>query len=241
MDTAAVAREIGGGVPVELRPAATVLLLRDTPSGIEVWLMERNRAVGFMGAAWVFPGGRVDPDDHDLPVRGGAMDDIPRVFRAAAARELEEEAGVRLGDADGYELDGLVAWAHWLTPEIEPRRYDTWFFAAALPPGAEPRIDGQEAVAGAWFRPADALARADAGTLPLAPPTLRTLAELVSVASVAEALGCQRRTPPICPRFHKVDDENVWVLLPGDPDFPSDDPVDPPTRFPFAVGRWWAR
>lgn len=243
-------------MPAELRPAATVVLLRDSDQGPEVWLMERSRAVGFMGAAWVFPGGRVDPGDAALPGRGGDDGAIPRAFRAAAARELEEEANVRLGDADGYDLGALVPFAHWITPEIEPRRYDTWFFAARLPAGAEARIDGEEAVAGAWFRPADALARHDAGRLPLAPPTLRTLAELVPYPSAAAVLEAERRVVPICPRFAVVrdgalvawgasaepgGDDTVWVLLPGDPEFPSNAPVEPPTRFPFAVGRWWAR
>ncbi|MDP2316731.1 MAG: NUDIX hydrolase [Pseudomonadota bacterium] len=229
-------------MPAELRPAATVLLLRDTPEGPEVWLMERNRAVGFMGAAWVFPGGRVDPGDELLPARHAWDDGIPRAFRAAAARELHEEAGVRLGgEEEAYDLDGLVPWSHWVTPEIEPRRYDTWFFVAALPAGQDARIDGQEAVAGAWLRPADALERHAAGALPLAPPTLRTLTELLAYADVAAAVGARRACPPICPRFTKVEDDTVWVLLPGDPDYPSDAPVEPPTRFPFAVGRWWAR
>ncbi len=228
-------------MPAELRPAATVILLRDAQLGPEVWMMERSRALAFMGAAWVFPGGRVDGGDAELPARLTRDDGIPRAFRAAAARELEEEAAVRLGDSEAYDLDGLVPWSHWITPEVEPRRYDTWFFVAALPPGAVARIDGQEAVAGAWLRPVDALARAAEGTLPLAPPTLRTLAELLPYDSVAAALAASRTFPAICPRFVKVDDDSVWVLLPGDPEFPSDTPVEPPTRFAFSAGRWWAR
>ncbi len=223
------------------RPAATVILLRDGLAGVEVWLMERSRAVGFMGAAWVFPGGRVDPTDADLPGEPGIADGIPRAFRAAAARELEEEAGVRLGDADGYALDSLRVWAHWITPEIDTRRYDTWFFVARAPADAVPRIDGREAVAGGWFRPVDALRRTDEGTLPLSPPTVRTLMELLPFSDVATTLAAQRRTPPICPRFTPAEGDDVWVLLPGDPEFPSEDPVEPPFRFPFAVGRWRAR
>jgi 8-oxo-dGTP pyrophosphatase MutT (NUDIX family) len=239
---------------VPLRPAATVVLLREGPEGPEVWLMERNRKVGFMGAAWVFPGGRVDDGDAALPARFDRPDDIPRAFRAAAARELDEEAGVRLGDASEYHLDSLVPYAHWITPEIEPRRYDTWFFCAALPPGTEAKIDGEEAVAGAWLRPVDALARHHAGGLPLAPPTLRTLSELAAFDSVAGILEAPRRTPPICPRFaverdgalvtagvDPTADDTIWVLLPGDPAYPADEAVAPPTRFPFALGRWWAR
>lgn len=216
--------------PAALRPAATTLLVRDGAAGLEVWLMERSRKVGFMPAAWVFPGGRVDDGDHGA----GDRDGVAAAFWNAALRELREEAGV---DASGAPAR---VWAHWLTPEIEPRRYDTWFFLVTCPEGAEAVADGGEAVQGAWFRPADALVQHEAGQLPLAPPTLRTLAELAAYPTVAEAFAAVRRMPPIMPRFSRVEEE-AWVLLPGDPEFPSDDPVDPPTRFPFDVGRWWAR
>jgi 8-oxo-dGTP pyrophosphatase MutT (NUDIX family) len=227
--------------PAPLRPAATVLLLRDGApradgATLEVWLMERNRSVGFMASAWVFPGGRVDPADSERAV--DAPDDgIPRAFRAAAARELFEEAGVDLGS----NLHALRAWAHWITPEVEARRYDTWFFAAALPAGADAAIDGQEAVAGAWFAPGEAAARVEAGTLPVAPPTLRTLRELEAHATVRDALAAVRRTPPICPRFWRDEAGGLWVLLPGDPGHPSGDAVEGPTRFAFDAGRWWER
>jgi 8-oxo-dGTP pyrophosphatase MutT (NUDIX family) len=227
-----------------LRPAATVLLLRDAPDGLEVWLMERSRAVGFMASAWVFPGGRVDDADADLPAFGVLAGlDVPmaRAFGVAALRELEEEASVRIGGAAGYDLGALRTWSHWITPEVEPRRYDTWFFAAALPEGADARADGQEAAQGGWFRPADAAAQAMAGALPVAPPTLRTLMELAAHRTVAEALAAVRRTPPICPRFAKDAEGNLNVLLPGDPDHPSTEAVDPPFRYAFAAGRWWAR
>ena len=225
-----------------IRPAATILLLRqgppDTGGGVEVWLMERSRSVGFMASAWVFPGGRVDPGDADRAVRGGDFSAVPKVFWVAALRELEEEAGVRIGDGAGYDLSGVRVWSHWLTPEIEPRRYDTWFFAVELPPGAEPVADGHEAVAGRWFNPADAVAASMARTLLLPPPTIRTLVELAPYRTVAEALAAPRRTPLICPGFHREPgsggQEDEWyVLLPGDPLLPSDDPVDPPHRFPI--------
>lgn len=221
------------------RPAATVILLRDTPTGPEAWLMERSRSVGFMASAWVFPGGRVDDGDAALPGRGGSFDAIPRGYWVAAARELHEEAGVRLGDADGYDLDLLHPWAHWITPEIEPRRYDTWFFAARCPAGATPVHDGKEAVAGGWFSPAEAIARVERGELPLAPPTLRTLWELRAYPSVDAVLAARRRMPPILPRFAQ-DGDTLYVLLPGDPGHPSTEAVDPPHRYAFASGRWWS-
>lgn len=221
----------------EARPAATVILLRDGPAGrVETWLMERSRTVGFMASAWVFPGGRVDPADAASPMGGGPVAPLepPRSFWIAAARELQEEASVCLGS-----LDRMRPWSHWVTPEAEPRRYDTWFFAARLPTGAEARIDGIEAVAGGWFTPEAAIAQACAGTLPVAPPTLRTLMELAPFANVDAVLAAPRRMPLICPRFTKEGD-TLYVLLPGDPEHPSPDAVEPPFRYTFGAGRWWS-
>lgn len=65
--------------------------------------------------------------------------------------------------------------------------------------------------------------------------------ELAAYPDVAAALGAARRTPPICPKFAKDDDGTLHVLLPGHPDHPADEPVDPPFRYAFAAGRWWAR
>lgn len=229
--------------PAPLRPAATTILVRDGADGPEVWLMERNRAIAFMGSAWVFPGGRVDDADHAAAVEAepapSDLERVPRPFWVAAARELEEEAGVRLGDR-GYALDRLSIWAHWITPEVEPRRFDTWFFLARLPAGVEAAVDGGEAVRGGWFRPHDAIEAAQRGELPVAPPTLRTLFELAPYRSVDALFAAHRHTPPICPKFQQVGDE-LYVLLPGDPDHPSAEQVDPPFRYQFAAGRWWAR
>ncbi len=227
-------------LPVLPRPAATVILLRDGARGPEVWLMERSRSVGFMASAWVFPGGRVDPTDATLAAESEPDAAIPRVFWAAAARELEEEAGVRLGGPAGYRLDTMQPWSHWITPEVESRRYDTWFFVARLPEGAVALHDGGEAVAGEWFRPIDAISRYAAGELALAPPTLRTLSELSEFADVTAILAAPRRTPPITPTF-EMEGERVWVLLPGDANHPSPDAVDPPFRYEFVVGRWWKK
>ncbi len=225
--------------PAPLRPAATILLLRDSADGPEVWLMERARTVGFMASAWVFPGGRVDPGDDSAAAVGGDLARVPRHFWVAAARELHEEAGVALRDGDAWDLGGMRVWAHWVTPEVEARRYDTWFFAARLPPGAVAVIDGQEASRGGWYRPADALARSERGELPVAPPTLRTLTELLPYGSVEAILAAPRHTPPIMPKFLDVAG-TLHVLLPGDPDHPSTERVDPPWRYAFSAGRWWA-
>ena len=96
--------------PAPLRPSATILVLRDTVAGPEVWLMERARTVGFMPSAWVFPGGRVDPADEAATVVGGDFARVPRHFWVAAARELHEEAGVALRDGPAWDLRGITAW-----------------------------------------------------------------------------------------------------------------------------------
>lgn len=223
-----------------LRPAATIILLREGAEGPEVWLMERSRSVGFMASAWVFPGGRVDEADAEAPAIGGDFARVSKPFWTAAARELAEEANVALRADEGWDLRGMSVWAHWITPEVEPRRYDTWFFAARLPEGAEAVVDGQEASAGGWYRPMEALAASERGELPVAPPTLRTLMEIAPFDSVEAILASPRHTPPIMPRFHRTDDA-LFVLLPGDPDHPSTDAVEPPWRYAFAAGRWWAR
>lgn len=229
--------------PAPLRPAATILLLRDGADGLEVWLMERARTVAFMASAWVFPGGRVDDADHALPAEAEPPDDllrlVPRPFWIAALRELEEEAGVRIGGS-GYDLGQLRLWSHWITPEVEPRRYDTWFFVARAPGGVEPKVDGSEAVRGGWFRPEQAIELCNEGQLPVAPPTLRTLFELSDHRTVESALAAPRRLAAIMPRFLQRDDA-LYVLLPGDPDHPSPESVDPPYRYCFDAGRWWAR
>ena len=69
--------------------------------------------------------------------------------------------------------DLLVPWTRWITPEAEPRRFDTWFFAAALPAGQEATGHLAEADKSAWLRPADAISAARGGTISLLPPRRR--------------------------------------------------------------------
>jgi len=103
--------------------------------------VQRNPEQRFMGGAWVFPGGAVH-DDEDAD------------HAATAVRELEEEAGIGLpADAE------LVPFSRWITPEGElvNIRFDTWFFAARAPEGAEAIPDGGECVDARWITPAGAL------------------------------------------------------------------------------------
>ncbi|SEF13135.1 NUDIX hydrolase [Jiangella alba] len=202
-----------GDLPVvPARPSATVALLRDTPAGVEVYVHVRHVGMAFAAGMLAFPGGKVDPAD------GADPDDA---FVRAAIRETHEETGVELTPGE------LVPWAHWITPRFEERRYDTWFYLAALPSGQATADVSGEASRVEWVRPADALARGDAGEWVMLPPTAVVLASLTGFATTAEALaaGAGRAVETVVPGW--LDDgERVWALLPGDPDFPGDDPGD---------------
>src|ERR1022692_5320871 len=144
--------ELNRGPETVRRPAATVILLRSGADSIEVLLVKRNPQSRFMGGAWVFPGGAVNLHEGK---GDGAL-------RAAAIRELAEEAGVALAGPDE-----LVSFSRWITPAEVKIRFDTWFYLAALPEGAQPRCDGSEVVDARWYAPAAALAAAREGEIML--------------------------------------------------------------------------
>src|SRR5436305_13383719 len=114
--------------------------------------------------------------------------------------------------------DLLRPWAHWITPEVEPRRYDTRFFVAALPDGQRTRDVGGESGRGTWERPGDALAAADRGELGMLPPTAFTLNELSTFDTVADVLaaGDARDVRPVLPKIVLGDDDEARLLLPHD-------------------------
>ncbi|TYP87083.1 NUDIX hydrolase [Blastococcus xanthinilyticus] len=111
--------------------------------------------------------------------------------------------------------DLLRPFAHWITPPVEPRRYDTKFFAAALPVGQEARDVSGEADEATWLSPAAALAELHAGTRPMMPPTTHTLGQLEPFPDVAAALAGSPPEPlhPISPTFEETPDGR-WAVLP---------------------------
>jgi 8-oxo-dGTP pyrophosphatase MutT (NUDIX family) len=170
-------------------PAATVVLLRDAPGGLETLMLRRNSKLAFAGGAWVFPGGRIDPEDYP----GGEVtaDDEPvaQAARTAAVREAEEEAGLVVDPA------GLVWFAHWTPGPIAPRRFATWFFMARAPEGAV-TVDDGEIHEHLWIRPAEAVTRRDAGEIELIPPTWMTLRLLSEQPTVDATLAAARAREP---------------------------------------------
>ena len=200
-------------LPDESIPAATVVLLRDEPGGLEVLLLRRNSALAF-GGMWVFPGGRVDAAD----ARPGDGNDGMSAARRAAAREAREEAGLEV------DSRGMVPFSHWIPPPTAPRRFSTWFFLAPAPM-ARVLIDGGEIHDEGWFRPVDALARRDRGEIELVPPTWVTLLRLAAWPDVATALAAARARSPERFATRMVNADGLLVALwDGDAGYPDGDP-----------------
>ena len=227
---------------VAIRAAATVLVLRDDPDGLQVYFLRRPARSSFAASAYVFPGGRVDDEDADPsllalapsfdPAAHAARmrlagDDLD-VQRCAAAhigavREVFEETGILLGTrADGgalteddapalaearrEALDGvpfaavlqrhglrmsperLVYVAHFITPEGEPRRYDTRFFAVEAPLEQEAAHHAAEATESGWYTAAQALEMAGETFMLMLPPTRIMCNEIARHGTVREAL-----------------------------------------------------
>jgi 8-oxo-dGTP pyrophosphatase MutT (NUDIX family) len=231
--------------PSTPRPAATVVVARDlSGGGFEVLMLRRNDKVALMGGAYVFPGGRVDERDTAAtpgpPVENGRrFSDLSPAeewsYRIAAAREVQEEASVHLEPAS------LVPMAHWVTPEVETRRYDTRFFATRMPSDQEASHDGDETTALAWLTPANAIARCLDGAIMLPPPTWTTLKRMIALDSVGALLTWAATVPivRVQPLLFR-DQDRMMLTLPGDPTFPTMDGWHIPddTRFVLQDGQW---
>lgn len=196
-------QELNLGEATPPRQAATVIVLRGGGQTLEVLLVKRTEKARFMGGVWVFPGGAVDEDDGD------------RAHRAAAVRELSEEASI-----DIAEPEGLVEFSRWITPAEVAIRFDTRFFLAELPEGQEPRIDGEECVDQGWFTPQGALDAYERKEIELVFPTIKHLEQLRAFASVVELLSyaAGREVLPVQPKVW-FDGEVARVLLPGEPGY----------------------
>ena len=197
--------ELNPGAATTPRPASTVILLRGGGESIEVLLVRRNPAARFMGGAWVFPGGAVSSEEGS----GQAA------HRLAAVRELEEEAGIAVADPDA-----LVPFARWITPAEVEIRFDTWFYLAPAPAGAEPVIDGAEVVDARWYAPGAALEAGRSGELFLVFPTIKTLERLAGFATAAALIehAAGREVVAVQPRVLSSG-ETARIVMPGEPGY----------------------
>jgi hypothetical protein len=116
---------------------------------------------------------------------------------SARFHEVLDRLGCRL---DGAAMEYM---AHWITPEVEPRRFDTRFFVARARGGAQPLVDPREMTEAIWITPAAALRRHREGGLPMVFPTIRSLEDLAGFPSVDTAMAGLRgrRIVPILPRL----------------------------------------
>jgi 8-oxo-dGTP pyrophosphatase MutT (NUDIX family) len=190
-------------VPAVPAPAASVILLRDQIDGVQTYLLHRHARMPFAASMVVFPGGRVDPADAE-----GGLDPL----RRCAVRETAEETGVLLAAAD------LFPWARWITPEIEPRRYDTWFYVAAMPADQEAIDISGETDLAEWSSPQQALTAERSGLIKMLPPTMSILIELADLVTVAEVINHarDRQIEPVLPQL--VETESGWQFRYPQPD-----------------------
>jgi 8-oxo-dGTP pyrophosphatase MutT (NUDIX family) len=201
--------ELNRGAETVPRQAASIILLRGGDRELQILLVKRTPAARFMGGVWVFPGGAVDAGEGD----GDSA------HRAAALRELTEEAGIDLGNAAE-----LVKFSQWITPAEVVIRFDTHFFLAAVPEGQTPGIDGSEIVDWGWYSPAQALQAHRDGEILLVFPTIKHLEQLGAFGSAQELLTYARGrdVQPVQPRV-VLSGEMARVLLPGEQGY--DDPA----------------
>ena len=198
-------------LPVEARPAATIVLVRpgDDGGGLEVLLTRRPDSMAFAAGLHVFPGGRVEPADiEQADVGSGRLAGAGRpavapafhlAHRIAAVRETWEEVGIRL------DLDALVEIAHWVTPRAYPRRFDARFFVAEMPPGAALAPDSREVVDHVWLTPRMALGAMRKGVIRMWPPTSTTLQRLERAASFEAVRAGLSRGPDRPIRVERID------------------------------------
>ena len=137
-------------------------------------------------------------------------------------------------------FDELAYFAHWVTPEIETRRFDTRFFIARAPQGQTPIHDEGETSHSEWLAPAAAIQQCREGAISLPPPTWTTLSMLSKFRSIDEvfAWARQKAIPRVQPRFEKRGDQTL-LFYPGDPMYPAVEGFDAvDTRFVLENRRW---
>lgn len=172
-----------------VKPSATLILLRDSGKHIETVLLKRHEAMAF-GSAWVFPGGKIDPEDYRAvsPDLAGEAREIAASVHAAV-RETKEEAGVSI------PAEALALISCWTTPAFGDRpRFRTWFFVAQM--NDQPVIvDGQEMLEHRWLSIDEAVSQQAVREFGMLPPTYNTLLEFQPYSTVAEALAVLRQQP----------------------------------------------
>ena len=231
-------------------PAATVLIVRDTDDGIEVFMVVRHHQIDFASGALVFPGGKIDKADFDSGLRAfcpnaEGLSDEDLAFRIGSVREAYEECGILLARPHGqsdfvsgarvqelqtwrdkfnardatmlefartenldFAIDALGHFAHWKTPSMMKKRFDTHFFLTRAPQDHIGVHDGSESVDSVWITPQAALQAADDGTRTIIFPTRLNVEKLGTSADVAAALASCGDVVTVQPFIEKDGDKS---------------------------------
>ena len=238
-------------------PSATILMLRDGPTGLETFMVVRHHQIDFASGALVFPGGKVDAGDYDVRNYCDGADSANNnavAMMVGAIREAFEECGIllarekgssalvsgkRLGILERYRdplnrsevslieflekeqlrlaCDTLQHFAHWITPEMLTKRFDTHFYLAVAPSDHIAIHDGHESVDSVWITPDNALKGNADGTYTIIFPTRVNLEMLGESSNVADALraATDRNIVSILPWSEKRDD-GTYICIPQD-------------------------
>lgn len=253
----------------DLIAAATVMMLRDTPQGPEVFMVVRHHEIDFASGALVFPGGKADKQDFEPALRAhctqaDGFDDKELGLRVASIRESFEECGILLArekgssafvsaarlqeleswrdrfnkgeatmlefaEAEGldFAVDALGFFAHWVTPEMMKRRFDTYFYMARAPQDHVALHDGGESVDSVWITAKQALADADAGKRTVIFPTRMNIEKFARRENVDDALAQCGDVVTVTP-FMEQEGDKVFLRI--QPNAGYGDPKEDVTR-----------
>lgn len=198
---------------VEIKPAATIQVIREVPNGggIEVLLLRRNRKLKFASGFWVYPGGKIDTNELNSK--------IPEIesARIAAVREAHEEAMIQLDPAK------LSFFVHWTTPVNEKRRFGTYFFHAHLDDyNAKVQVDNSEILEHRWLSPNAAFTALRKQEISLLPPTYISLQRIRYCKTYQEVVKEWERAKPVYVNpIIALDGYNVHCMYEGDAGYQS--------------------
>lgn len=201
--------------PAIAYPSSSILLLRSGIEGFEVLMAKRSESLRFAPGAYVFPGGKVDEEDHiNNPEMG--FDDA--AYRTAALRELAEETGVNIAYSKASEL---VFFAHWVTPPESPKRFETRFYLAVSEEEHVLVKDGTETDEVMWVDPKRMLHDEEAGLVNMMFPTRLNLMKLCQSATIDEALSKAKaeETVKVMPE-HELRNGEMWFTIPKSAGYP---------------------
>jgi 8-oxo-dGTP pyrophosphatase MutT (NUDIX family) len=235
--------------------AATIVIMRDRPTGPEVFMVVRHHQIDFAAGALVFPGGKVDAADGEADLRqycAGAdgLDDRTLAFQIGAIREAFEESGVLFAREQGaaalisgerlralepwrdrlnaggatmrdlaategleFALDCLAHYAHWITPDLMPKRFDTQFYLARAPEDHLAVHDGGENVDSIWINPAQALEDVAADRRTMVFPTRMNVQKLAQYETVDAAIAACGNVVTIEPFLLQDPDGTTYLRI----------------------------